>query len=505
MSYRYRDMSREQLLNECRLLYEREGIAAFTFEALKRHKLYFALYSKGLKLADVVNELGLGDEYQRYRETQPIRPGGRETFRWTWTRILAIAREVAEEQGSLPAAAWFQANGRGSLVASLYNLGYTWADLRGALQDFSNSNFVESRNGLRWLSHAEASLSNFLYARGIQHQKGGRYPDGYAEHSGRNYGIYDLAFLATDKQWIDVEVWGDRPHGLGEEYAAKRVLKESFNQGNNRNFLGVEYKDCYSDATLSTVLAPYIGKIEPFIFDKPTDKLIHTTHWSNADELLEYAKQIASTMPHGRFPTEEWLRKRGKWANRSGETYNTLSIYIKIWLGGVRNLRRLLDQGHVSTIEWTREKAIGAYKEFCEKYEMTPDQARQRFTRKGDLDREVYLEAARVAAAVTKYAGGAMTVRVSLGIDVIIDRKWTKGKVLAQARKITEKYGLSLSQLRSDHRAGRIALSEETIQTIDHLISAAVRICGGTSAVMKEIGFHPPSRPRARRTQASDG
>jgi hypothetical protein len=391
MSYLYRDMSREQLLDECRLLYEREGIAAFTFEALKRHKLYFALYSKGLKLADVVNELGLGDEYQHYRETQPIRPGGRETFRWTWTRILAIAREVAEEQGSLPAAAWFQANGRGSLVASLYNLGYTWADLRGALQDFSNSNFVESRNGLRWLSHAEASLSNFLYARGIQHRKGGKYPDGYAEHSGRTYGIYDLTFLATDKQWIDVEVWGDRPHGLGDEYAAKRVLKESFNQGNNRNFLGVEYKDCYSDATLSTVLAPYIGKIEPFLFDKPTDKLIHTTHWSNADELLKYAKQIASTMPDGRFPTEEWLRKRGKWANRSGETYNTLSVYIKTWLGGIRNLRRLLDQGHVSTIEWTREKAIRAYKEFCEKHGMTPDQARQRFIKKGDLDREVYL------------------------------------------------------------------------------------------------------------------
>ncbi|MGA7156470.1 MAG: hypothetical protein WBY53_06475 [Acidobacteriaceae bacterium] len=504
MPYRYRGMSREQLLNECRLLYQREGIAAFTFDALKRHKLYFALYSKGLKLADVVNELGLGDEYQRYREAQPIKRSGGETFRWTWARILVVARELAEEQGSLPAAAWFQATGRGSLVASLYNLGYTWADLQCALQDFNNSNFVESRNGLRWLSHAEASLSNFLYARGIQHRKGGRYPHEYAEHSGRNYGIYDLAFFAADKQWIDVEVWGDSPHGLGEEYAAKRALKESFNQNNKRNFLGVEYKDCYSDANLSIVLAPYIGNIEPFRFDKPTDKLIHTTHWSNADELLEYARQIASTMPDGRFPTEEWLRKRGKWASRPGETHNTLSVYIKTWLGGVRNLRRLLDQEHVSTIEWTREKAIRAYKEFCEKYGMTPDQARQRFTRKGDLDREVYLEAARVAAAVTKYAGGATAVREGLSIDVVIDRKWTKDKVLAQAKEITEKYGLSLNQLRSDYRAGRITLSKDAYQAIDRLIGAADRLYGGTSVVMKEIGFHPPSRPRARRLSASD-
>jgi hypothetical protein len=105
---------------------------------------------------------------------------------------------------------------------------------------------------------------------------------------------------------------------------------------------------------------------------------------------------------------------------------------------------------------------------------------------------------------VTKYAGGATAIRAILGIDVIIDRAWTKDKVLAQAKEITEKYGLSLNQLRSDYRAGRISLSKDTCQTIDRLIGAADRMCGGTSAVMKEIGFHPPSRPRAKRSSASD-
>lgn len=410
-------MSREQLLCECRKLYERKGITAFSFKSLKREKLYFPLYQKGLKLADVIQELGLEDDYQRHRESQPIRPGGRETFRWTWDRVVKTARKVAESEGSLPAAAWFQANGHGAMVYSIYNsLGRTWADLRAALQDFSNSNFVESRNAMRWLSHAEASLSNFLYARGIGHRKGGRYADGYAEQSGHRYGLYDITFLAADGRWIDVEVWGDRPLGLGEEYSAKRAVKETFNRDNNPHFLGIAHQACYVEEVLTAILEPYIGRIEPFRFDKPTDPLIHTTHWSNADELLEYARHLADTMPDGRFPTEEWLRKRGKWVDRPGDAYNTLSVYIKLWLGGVRNLRRLIEQEHVSTIKWTREKAIEAYKTFYERHGMTPDYARHRYVRKGDISRGVYLEGARIEAAVVKHAGGIKAVRESLCI-----------------------------------------------------------------------------------------
>jgi hypothetical protein len=183
-------------------------------------------------------------------------------------------------------------------VYSVYSLGFTWADLRSALQDFTNSNFVESRNGLRWLSHAEASLSNFLYARGIEHRKGRKYADGYTEHSGHRYGIYNLRFLASDDRWMDVEVWGDKPLGLEEECRAKRVLKEGFNQENNPEFLGIGFRDCYEEKRLTDVLEPYIGRIEPFQFDKPTDRLIHTTHWSNADELLEYSPNTVRSYVH---------------------------------------------------------------------------------------------------------------------------------------------------------------------------------------------------------------
>jgi len=116
-------------------------------------------------------------------------------------------------------------------------------------------------------------------------------------------------------------------------------------------------------------------------------------------------------MPDGKFPTEEWLRKRGKWADRPGEALNTFSVYIKMWLGGVRNLRKLIDQEQVSTIDWTREKVLEAYREFIERHGMTPDQARQRYKRKGELSAEIEREASKNVMAVHKCVGDALAAR----------------------------------------------------------------------------------------------
>lgn len=490
-------MSTAELIEECRKAYEREGIGVLSFQGLKRHKLYYPLYAKGLKQADVLAALGLDDAYREHREEAPRRYGDTERLRWTWKRILATARNLAEQEGSLPPAAWFQANGYGSLVAAIYVHGKTWGDLRGELGDFSNSNFVESRNGLRWLSHAEASLSNFLHARGIEHRKGGKYPDEYAAASGFRYGIYDLTFLASDGRWIDVEVWGDKPLGQEEEYAAKRALKEAFNQG-NQDFLGIHFQDCYREERLTEVLESYIGRIEAFRFDRPTDPLIHSTHWSNADELLAFARRLAASMPDGKFPTEEWLRKRGKFADRPGEPHNTLSVYIKTWLGGIRNLRRLLDQEHASTREWTREKAIAAYKDFHDRHGFTPEHARHRFTRKGDIPREVYLEGAIIDNACRKYAGGTKAVRELLGIGVKRNWKWSRDKIVAETRAILSEYGLSPSQLLSDHRQGDLNLLPEVIQHLTQLTAAAGRHNGGMTSVLRDLGFKRPSRYRRR-------
>lgn len=413
-------MSRTELLDYCRELYEQNGIGALAYPSLKNvPTLYFNLYNQGLPQKTLLTELGLDEEYKRYLEEVPYKYGSKIVEPWSWMRIVKIAQEIAEREGRLPPALWFQKNGHGSLISALYNRGHTWDQLREAVGDFTGSNFVTSRNGMRWLSHAEASLSNFLHARGIEHTRGKRYPASFSEVSSAKYAIYDLHFKDTTGAWIDVEIWGDKPNGHNEEkYALQRTAKERFNEANPR-FIGIHYPDCYEDENLANLLEPHIGLVKPFRFDKPTDAILQSTHWSNADELLDYCRDLASQMPDGIFPTEEWLRKRGKWSNRPGDVYNTLSVYIKLWLGGVRNLRTMLGQGHASTKEWDRDTALNAYRVFYETHGMTPQQARQLRQRKKDprISEETAREAARISSAICKYAGGADEANAILGID----------------------------------------------------------------------------------------
>lgn len=205
----------------------------------------------------------------------------------SWDEIVARAKHVVDKEGFLPPAAYFQKNDNGNLIHNLYKSGKTWADLRTAVGSFDGSTFVESRSGQRWLSHAEASLSNFLYARGISHDKGRRYPTEYEAFSGRKSGFYDLHFQSRSGDDIDVEIWGDKPHPDAEErYAETRRLKEEFH-GNRKTFLGIHHLDCHSDKTLERLLFPYLGEVPPFVFDKPHDRVIESSHWSNADELIE--------------------------------------------------------------------------------------------------------------------------------------------------------------------------------------------------------------------------
>lgn len=409
-------MSDEQLLDFCRSLYENGGIASLSFEALRTHgMLYTTLYARGLRQSALLEKLGLKEEYQAWKAIQPISYGDNVRERWNWERVLKEAREVQRSMGFLPPAAWWQANGRGSLVQALYQDGRTWEDLRVELGDFQSSQFIESRNGIRWRSHAEASLSNFLYSRGIVHRRGERYPAEYKAETGRAYGLFDLHFDGKLGQ-VDVEVWGDNPNGSGEErYQVKREGKQRFNSSNSR-FLGIHFQDCYVEDKLTAILKPHIGVIAPYRFDRPTDCIIPSTHWSNADELLDCCRELAAAQIDGEFPTEEWLRKRGKWSTREGPAYNTLSVYVKTWLGGTRKVREFLGQAHVSTTKWDREKVLEHWKAFRERHGMTPNAMRGRAQRGlGQFSEEVIAEAGRLSAAVAKYAGGAAAADEATG------------------------------------------------------------------------------------------
>ena len=265
-------MSHRELLEYCREMHRSDGIRAFTFEALTDAKsLYWALYKQGLTQAKLLAALGLTEEYRAFKDAQPIMRAGGPTQRWTWERILEAAKAVHAKQGFLPPGGWFQANGYGSLVGALYNSGRTWDQLQAALGDTANGSFVESRNGMRWRSHPEASLSNFLYARGIEHRRGDRYPAEYAKQSSFKYGYFDLHFRSDRGDWIDVEIWGDKPLGHDEsEYQTRRLQKEKFN-AKNTNFLGIHYKDCFKEQALDKALRPHLAIRAAFKFDGPTD------------------------------------------------------------------------------------------------------------------------------------------------------------------------------------------------------------------------------------------
>ncbi len=472
-------MSDSELLEHCRKLVAEQGLGVLTFKSLKALKLYFPLYTRGLTQDELLKRLGVTEQYAAHVAQTPLIYRGEVRERWSWERVVRIASETAQVHGHLPPAGWFQRNELASLVFYVYQLGHTWDELQVAVTGQAGGNFVESRNGLRWLSHAEASLSNFLYARGIEHRKGERYPEEYADVGQARYAIFDMHFTTPSGRVIDVEIWGDNPNGHGREaYAQKRESKEAFNQDNS-NFLGIDHETCYREDALAAMLLPYIGSIEPFQFDRPTDPVIPSTHWSNADELLVHCRQLASEMPDGIFPTESWLRKRGRHADRPGEAYNTLSVYIKLWLGGVRNLREILGQEHASTTVWTKELAIDAYRLFLEKHQATPGQVR------GDMKNgvrewpaDVLAEAGRVAAAVEKFGGGTQSVRAQLGLEPT-RRSWDADSVVAAFDKFAAQHGMTPRKAVSLwERQADCHLSAEDSRFAGTLVSAYKRLVG---------------------------
>jgi hypothetical protein len=385
-----RHASPETLVAAARGVYLAQGIGGLAAKQLDSMGVTPGkLKGVGLCHAGLIATLGLTEEYAEWRASQ-FRYRGVAKPRWNWSRALEVAKGLVEQYGDLPTVQWCRLNGHSQLTNVVHRAGRTWEDFRIEIGLGPSRNFVESRNGMRWRSHPEASLSNFLYARGIAHERGERYSDDFSRQSGAKRCRYDLHFTALAGARIDVEIWGN----LSDAYRARRAVKEAWSL-DDPNFLGIEYEECASDRRLTEILEPFIGVIEPFQFDRPTDPFIETAHWSNADELLETCRQIAASMPDGVFPNEQWLRKRGRFADRPGRDYNTLSRYVQLWLGGTRKVRELLGQAEASTTKWTTESVVAGWQAFEAKNAMTPAQCKGAY-RAGAANREVLAEGARI-------------------------------------------------------------------------------------------------------------
>ncbi|MEW6596135.1 MAG: hypothetical protein AB1429_01430 [Pseudomonadota bacterium] len=466
---------RSALIAEARRLYQEHGLPALATEALNKAGVSEGkLRRVGLSHDDLLAELGLANEYARWR-SETFTYAGKRKPRWTWERAVEVARELIASHGDLPTVQWCRLNGLSQLTNTVHRLGRDWEDLRAAaglsttvMRD-GRPRYFDSRTGLRWRSRPEACLSNFLYARGIPHKRGERYPEDYAIQSGRTYGRYDLHFTSQTGEQIDVEIWGDIPDAYSHgRYAATRRKKEEYH-ADRSNFLGLHYLDCQSENRLAQLLAPYIGFIKPFQFTKPHDRQIESAHWSDADEMLESCRQLAALQPDGIFPNEQWLRKRGKYASRQGDTYNTLAAYVQTKLGGTRNVRTLLGQADANTAKWTSESVVEAWREFERRTGLTPAQCKGTY-RRTHTNHDILAEGAKIYEAARRLGALARAHEDQIGRK----RKWTPERVEEEWRAFCAETGRKPTECMSQFQ--RYNLPRNITDRATRIYSAASRL-----------------------------
>ena len=424
-------------------VYRSEGFEGLSFNRLNELKLYYPLYGLGWNQQKICHRYGMTiEEWKLRRKKMQNQSSGR--IDWDENKVYEIYDELVQHYGYVPTAVEVRNEfpQYGSIFGVMSQLKITFDDIRGKypeskygpnfnqisttidgkpIRGFKNrTRWTESVNGMRWHSRAEASVSNFLYARGITHKKGELYGEEYSSNSDYSRGWFDIHFEAQDGRIIDLEIWGN----MDEDYAKKRKVKEEFNS-NNPNFLGIDFDDC-TELGLTEAFEPYIGIIEPYIFDKPEHRVIQTSFWTDADEVIETCRWLASQQPDGRFPPESWLRKRGKYSDRPGETYNTLGVYIVRYVGGFMNLRRILGESNERHLKWTRESVLVALDEWMEEYETPPTAYYQRKKKNGEWD-ETCEYAKSIYRGTRKHVGTSAEAMEILGYSQEHRRaKWMK-------------------------------------------------------------------------------
>lgn len=389
-----------QLLEIVRGLHRRHGIQALATPFLEKQpdRLYHRLLGAGFKQPVLLAALGLTGEYAAWKEAHRSYRGDVKP-KWNWQTAIARATAIVAEMGDLPTVEWFRKNGLSALTTVVHRSGRTWEDLRTELGLPPTRKFCESKNGMRWLSQPEALFSDYLHERGIEHRRGERYPADYAKKTNKKWARYDVHFRAANGKWIDVEIWGETKEsqtlsGISRgRYRRSKAVKEKWHKG-RRSFLGVSYKDCYSCKRLTEILQPYIGNGP--VNSKATPAIVpEKSLYRDKDELLAECRKLAAAMPDGIFPTDSWLRKRGKHKNRLGPTYNSFAIYVFRWLGGTRRVRELLGQGSASTTKWDAAKVRTEWAAFLTKTGLTPSQVKGK-NRIAEMPREIVNEAGRI-------------------------------------------------------------------------------------------------------------
>lgn len=326
---------------------------------LLRHYNRLVIVHK-IPLEEVAKEWNILSEWKSQRKDYMCE--GRGVTNWSIEKMDEIALTLIQKHGHIPCYQWLRQNGYGSFSCWAYSNGYNSQSLQ---ERFNYSKCLTSRSGLLLLSQAEVSFSDFLYSRGIEHRRGRQYLESFCKQYGYTKCMYDFHFLGRidpfTKTEISIEIWGNLPQCMGgERYSIVRRAKENFHR-QDVSFLGIEFTDCYNEDRLVQLLRPYIGIIKPYQFKSPHDRIVRPVQWSLADKVKEQC-EIILQKTEGVLPTEDWMRKRGKFKNRSEELWerdlpfnlHTLVKHIRT-IGGYRKTRQILSIQNQSSIKWTIE------------------------------------------------------------------------------------------------------------------------------------------------------
>ena len=355
------------------------GFAALNISDMTKHghdKLYNVLLKYKLKVSTVASLLGRSEEFERLRQKRAKDGKARAIITshqvsWNQDTFDDIAREIVQKYNCIPATSFLSANNYHMFVTKIKEFAQDPSSLREKF-DNGNAHKLRSADGKVWLSFAETCLANFQIARGIGVMHGRLYPDAYALTIDRQCGRYDMHFTAVSGDLsgkeILVEVWGGGIAANSDRYAATRKATEDFHNY-DKCFLGIEYKDCYKEIRLTTLLEPYIGS--PNVTFSYSG--VPTCQSSVFEMVVQECKHVYENMPDKLLPSQNWLLRNGSYSERHvlhWEAPSWAGLCDRITAIGTDKIRQALGEDPKFR-QWTIDMVLEEFQRLFQKYHLT--------------------------------------------------------------------------------------------------------------------------------------
>lgn len=411
---------RAKILREWKELVDAHGLVALTHRWLQDRKMtriFTSLRRLGMTMADGVKTMGYFDEFMQFKGPSSGK------YLWTAEKFEEITRQVIKEFGCFPPGEFLDKNGYGGLRSNIGRFGPTSSDIR---KRYNVQNVVlQSLDQQIWLSLPEVNFANYLLARGIKVMKGRSYPVLYSETYNRKRGFYDMHFVGTvepfENKELSVEIFGTGNYGgvniRKKHYAETRRFKEDFHK-NDETFIAIEYKDCYSDVKLGSILGPYIGYPDVNICGRGK---FNTTMISIEESVLQQCRDIKDRLGTDKLPSSAWFDRTGPYKNRKVEEWEPKS-FAKLVQNIERlkftEVRRLLGESNIrSNKTWNEAEVISQYKDTMVTYNVSPaalySRLRLRLKRENSLSRSDMLlmsQMSKLSNAISKFFKGRQHV-----------------------------------------------------------------------------------------------